>query len=386
MQRVLVIGGGTGGVMAANRMRRAFGGDEADITVLERSDRHVYQPGFVPLLFDLDKPENLVRPTKDLLLKGINLIADEAKLIDPRENRVATAQSGDLFYDYLVIATGAQLYLDEPEGMKEGLEKAENVFTFYSLEDALKLRDALKRLEGGTIVSSVAEMPIKCLAAPVKFILLAESTLRKRGQRDKYRFVLTVPTLSIPPNMEPYASALEAILTARGIEVMLDFTPATVDPETGTIEDFRGNQVKFDLLSIIPPHEGQDLLQNSQDVADPVGWVPCDRNSLRHRSVDNIYVIGDAGNFPSGKTASGARKQAKVLAQRMRDHIRGREPEAIYDGHTICPIYTRHGRAMFAEFDYERSISPAKESYIKWLIHIHMLRRLYWNFMLKGLI
>jgi sulfide:quinone oxidoreductase len=341
---------------------------------------------FVPLLFDLDRPENLVRPTKELLLNGINLIADEAKLINPNGNMVTTSKTGDLFYDYLIIATGAQLYLNEPEGMKEGLEKAENVFTFYGLEDAIRLRDALKRLEGGTIVSSIAEMPIKCLAAPVKFIMLAESTIRMRGQRDKYRFVLTVPTLSIPPNMEPYASALEAILTAKGIEVMLDFTPAKVDPETRTIEDFKGNQVKFDLLAIIPPHEGQDLLQNSQDVADPVGWVPCDRNSLRHRSIDNIYVIGDAGNFPSGKTASGARKQAKVLAQRMRAHIRDREPEAIYDGHTICPIYTRHGRAMFAEFDYDKSISPAKESYIKWLIHIHMLRWLYWNFMLNGLI
>ncbi len=167
---------------------------------------------------------------------------------------------------------------------------------------------------------------------------------------------------------------------------MLDFIPAAVDSENGTVEDFKGNQVHFDLLAIIPPHEGQDLLQNSPGVADPVDWVPCDKNSLRHNKVDNIYVIGDTSAFPSGKTASGARRQARVLAQRMRDHIRGREPEAIYDGHTICPIYTRHGRAMFAEFNYNKSLSPAKESYIKWLIHIHMLRRLYWNFMLKGLI
>lgn len=385
MQRIIVIGAGSGGVMAANRMRRALGPDEAGITVLERSDHHIYQPGFVPLLFDLEKPENLVRPTRDLFLNGIDLISDEATLISPKDNKVTTAQGGDLFYDYLVIATGAQLYLDEPAGMREGLEKAERVFTFYTLDGALKLRDALGRLDGGTIVSSAAEMPIKCLAAPVKFILLAESVMRMKGKRDNYKFILTVPTLSVPPNIEPYASALEAILKSRGIEVMLDFAPATVDSENGTLEDFKGNRVNFDLLAIIPPHEGQDLLQNSPEVGDPVGWVPCDKNKLLHTKVDNIYVIGDAGAFPSGKTASGAREQAKVLAQRMREHIKGREPEAIYDGHTVCPIYTRHGRAMFAEFDYDRSISPAKESYIKWLIHIHVLRRLYWNFMLKGL-
>jgi len=385
MQRIVIIGAGSGGVMAANRMRRALSREEADITVLERSDRHIYQPGLVPLLFDLEKPENLTRPTKDLLLEGVNLIIDKATAIRQKENKVATANRDDIYYDYLVIATGAQLYLDEPEGMKESLEKGENVFTFYSLEGAIKLRDALKRLDGGTIVSSIAEMPIKCLAAPVKFVMLLESIMRMRGERDKYRFILTVPTLSVPPNMEPYASTLEAMLKSRDIEVMLDFTPATVDPEKGTVADFKGNQVKFDLLAITPPHVGQELFQNSEGIADAAGWVPCDKNTLRHKNFDNIYVIGDAGNFPSAKTASGAKKQAKVLAQRMRDHIRGREPEATYDGHTVCPVYTRHGRAMFAEFNYNGSISPARESYIKWLIHIHIIRRLYWNFMLKGL-
>ncbi|MFC1980113.1 NAD(P)/FAD-dependent oxidoreductase, partial [Chloroflexota bacterium] len=259
--QIVVIGAGSGGLMAANRMRRALSRDEAKITILEKSEKHIYQPGFVPLLFDLEKQENLIKPTKDLLLKGVNLIIDEATLINPKENKITTSSSGDLPYDYLVIATGAQLYLDEPEGMKEGLEKGEHVFTFYTLEGAIKLRDALKRLEDGTIVSSVAEMPIKCLAAPLKFIMLAESTMRIKGERDKYRFILTVPTLSLPPNIEPYASTLSTILKARGIEVELDFTPATVDPEKGTIEDFKGKKVKFDLLAITPPHTGRELLQ-----------------------------------------------------------------------------------------------------------------------------
>ncbi|MFC1990411.1 NAD(P)/FAD-dependent oxidoreductase [Chloroflexota bacterium] len=386
MKRIVVIGAGSGGLMAANRMRRALSRDEAEITVLEKSDRHIYQPGFVPLLFDLEKPENLTRPTRGLLLKGVNLVTDKATLINPKENRVTTVNSGDLPYDYLVIATGAQLYLDEPEGMKEGLEKGENVFTFYTLEGALKLRDALKKLEGGTIVSSIAEMPIKCLAAPVKFVMLLESIIRIKGKRDRYRFILTTPTLSVPPNMEPYASTLETMLRSRGIEVMLDFMPGSVDSENGTIEDFKGNQVNFDLLAITPPHEGSKFLERSKGVGDPVGWVPCDKNSLKHKSFDNVYVIGDAGNFPSAKTASGAREQAKVLTQRMRDEIRNREPETIYDGHTVCPIYTRYGRAIFAEFDYNRSLSAARESYLKWLVHIHVMRRLYWSLMLKGLL
>jgi len=368
----------------ANRMRKELGRNEAEITIIERSHNHIYQPGLGKLLFGLEKPENLVRPTKDLLLKGINLIIDEVTSIDPKGNKVITAKYGDMSYDYLVIATGARLYLDEPEGMKEGLEKGDNVFTFYTLEGTIKLRDALQKFEGGTIVSSIAEMPIKCLGAPLKFIMLAESAMQRKGIRNKCKFVFTTPTLSVPPNIEPYASALNTILKARGIEVILDFTPARIEAENGILEDFRGNRVEFDLLCITPPHMGEELIQNSEGIGDALGWVPCYRDSLMHRSFNNIYVIGDAGNFPSAKTASGARIQTKVLAQRMKAHIRGEVPKATYDGHTVCPIITKHGRAMFAEFNYTKSISPARESYIKWLIDVYMIRPLYWNFMLKG--
>jgi len=117
---------------------------------------------------------------------------------------------------------------------------------------------------------------------------------------------------------------VETILKARDIEVMLDFTPATFDYENETLEDFKDNQVKFDLLAIIPPQEGYDLLQNYQDIADPIGWVSCDKNSLRHKSVDNIHVIGGTGNFPSCQMVSGTRKQAKLMTKRMRDYIRVR--------------------------------------------------------------
>lgn len=381
MKRIVIVGGGCAGIMAANRMRGKLDRDEAEITLIEKSEKHVYQPGFLTLLFDLDKPESLIRNTGDLLLKGVDLIIDKAVSIDP-EGKVTSAKHGDIIYDYLVIATGAKLYLDEPEGMKEGLEQGKNVFTFYNMEGATKLREALKGFKGGTIVSSIAEMPIKCLGAPVEFIMMAESEMRRRGIRDKCEFLLTTPSLSIPPNIEPYAGALEKILKARGIKVMTEFTPATIDAEGKILKDFLGNQVNFDLLCIIPPHMGEEIIQNS--IGDELGWITCDRRSLRHKNFDNIYVIGDAANIPSGKTSSAARKQAIVLAQRMKSHIRGKEPEEVYDGYVACPILTGYRRAMFAEFNYAKSISPPTESYAKWLLHIYLLRWLYWNFILKG--
>lgn len=385
MKQILILGGGSAGVMFANRMRKEFSKDEAEITVVEKSDKHIYQPAFTLVVFGLDDPENLVRPTKDLFFEGINLIMDEATKIDPKNNKVTTANHGDLSYDYLVIATGSKLFYDEPEGIKEGLEKGENVFTFYTMEGAIKLRDALKDFEGGTIVSSICEMPIKCPAAPMKFIMMVEDTMRKRGIRDKCKFVFTTPLPAVFAK-EPYASTMNKIFSTREIEAIPNFAPATVDAEKGTLEDFGGQTVEFDLLCITPRHAGVDLIENSEGVGDAAGWVPCDKNLMVHKNFDNIYAIGDANDFPTSKTASGARKQAKILTNRMKAHIRGGEPKATYDGHIICPILTRYGRVMFAEFNYTESISPGIESYINWVIKVHTLRPLYWNLMLKGMV
>ena len=97
-------------------------------------------------------------------------------------------------------------------------------------------------------------------------------------------------------------------------------------------------------------------------------------------------MIGDCANYPTSKTASGARKQAEVLANNLVAIIRGKEPKYKYTGHIICPIITRFGKAMFAEFDYEKSISPAEEMWSNWLIKVYMLRPLYWSYMLRGLL
>ena len=385
-KKILILGGGSAGVMFANRMVKEFSRDEAEVTVIEKSKEHTYQPAFTLVVFELDDPANLVRPTKDLFFEGVDLVFDEATKIDAEKQKVSTANSGDFAYDYLVICTGAKLFYDEPEGIEDALKAEKNVFSFYTIDGAQKLRDALKNFEGGTIVSSISEMPIKCPAAPMKFIMMAEDTMRKKGIREKCKFVFTTPLPAVFAK-EPYATTMNRIYTEREIEALANFTPSSIDHKKGIIEDFGGQQVKFDLLCITPRHGGQDIIENSEGVGDAAGWIPCDKNLMLHTKFDNIYSLGDANDFPTSKTASGARKQAKILTQRMKAHIRGGDPDKYsYDGHIICPVLTRHQRVMFAEFNYTESISPGIESYVNWVLKVHMLRPLYWNLMLKGMV
>jgi sulfide:quinone oxidoreductase len=387
MKQILVLGGGSAGVMFANRLRKEFTQNEVEITVIEKSEKHIYQPAFTLLVFDLEKPENIVRPTKDLFLEGIKLITDEATKIDPQNNKVSTAKHGDFSYDYLVVATGAKLDLTEPEGMKEAFEKGKNVFTFYQMDGALKLRDALKNIDGGTIVSSISQLPIKCPAAPIKFILMAEDMMRMKGVRNKFRFILTSP---LPQcfSREPYATKLNAILRERDLEMVANFVPGELDSEKGILKSYDGREIRFDLLCLTPSHEGDKVVLNAEEegVGDAAGWVSCDKHHMVSKNFSNIYGIGDATDFPTSKTASGARKQAKVLTDRMKAILRGKEPTATYDGHIICPVLTRQNRVMFAEFNYTQSISPALESYFNWVIKVYMLRALYFNLMLPGLL
>lgn len=384
--KLVILGGGCAGTMVANKMRRKFHKDDLEIVVIERSEKHLYQPGFTLLCFDLVEPEDLIRKTKDQFLDGIKLVMDEAEKIDSVNSKVITKNNGSISYDYLVIASGAKYILSEPEGAKEAVAKAENLFMFYTFDGALKMREALKNIDGGTIVSTIVDLPIKCPAAPIKFIAMAEDMMRRAGKRDNFRFIITSP---MPKcfSREPYASKLSKIFENRGIEVVANYVPAEVDHVKKVIKGYDGRELRYDLCSFTPSHEGEQVVQDSEGIGDATGYVTADKYKMNSKHVGNIFTIGDASDFPTSKTASGARKQAGVLANRLSAIINGQAPsdKDIYDGEIICPILTRDKRVMFAHFNYTESISLAQESYINWILKVYMLRGLYWNLMMPGL-
>lgn len=384
--RLVILGGGCAGTMVANKMRRKFHKDELEIVVIERSDKHLYQPGYTLLCFDLVEPQDLIRPTRDQFLDNINLIFDEATKIDSEKNKVHTKAHGEISYDYLVVATGAKLVYEEPEGAKEAVAKGGDLFVFYTYDGALKMRDALKNIDGGTIVSCIVDLPIKCPAAPIKFIAMAEDMMRRAGKRDKFRFIITSP---MPKcfSREPYASKLSKIFEDREIDVVANYVPAEVDHVKKVIKGYDGRELRYDICAFTPSHEGENVVQDSEGIGDATGYVAADKFKMHSKHASNIFTIGDASDFPTSKTASGARKQAVILCNRLSALIKG-EPiseKDIYDGEIICPILTRDKKVMFAHFNYTESISPAQESYINWVLKVYMLRGLYWNLMMPGL-
>ncbi|HEX5799840.1 MAG TPA: FAD-dependent oxidoreductase, partial [Gaiellaceae bacterium] len=171
--RIVVLGGGTGGTMVANRLRRRFGTDEAEIHVVDRDDAHVYQPGLLFVPFGLAQPEEIVRPRRRQLRSGIVFHEQEVAEVWIERDEVLLGDGTVLPYDVLVVATGTRLQPEETEGLG-GAGWDERVFTFYTPESAAALRPALERFDGGRLVVNFVDLPIKCPVAPLEFAFLAD--------------------------------------------------------------------------------------------------------------------------------------------------------------------------------------------------------------------
>ena len=133
---IVVLGGGTGGTLAANRLRRLYpDASSTTITVVDEDDRHVYQPGLLFVPFGLTHVEDIVRPRHRQLRKGVELVLSAVERVEVDGNRVHLADGTVLPYDVLVVATGAVLVPEETEGLT-GPGWMEKVFTFYTPEGA----------------------------------------------------------------------------------------------------------------------------------------------------------------------------------------------------------------------------------------------------------
>jgi sulfide:quinone oxidoreductase len=381
MSRILFLGGGSAGIMAAARLRNALSMDEAQITIIDRSDTHYYQPGNTLVCFGLDEPEYLTRPMESVIPAGCTFIKDEVTAVKPDDRYVELASGKKVEYDYLVIATGTKLMFNEMEGLTENLGK-NGIHTFYTLDGAIETKKALEEFEGGNFTVVQPPMPFKCPGAPIKFTLMADDYFRRKNMRNKVNLTLTT-ALPAVFSREPYASKLTEMFKDRNINLQPKFNPGKVDTDKGVVASWEKIEVPYDMAVIIPPQEGEPMLEDSPFV-DAVNFVRADKHKLITEEYDNIFAVGDCANYPTSKTASGARKQAEVLVPNLIARIKGKELKGHYTGHIICPVLTRYGKAIFVEFDYDKSISPAEEMSSSWMMKIYGLRPLYWSMMLRG--
>ena len=357
MKKLLILGAGTAGTLILNKLYKKLDRRTWRFTIVDKDERHYYQPGFLFIPFGIYTKEQVVRPKRDFFPKGVEAVFAEVDRIEPEENHVVLAGGRRLDYDVLIVATGVTPRPGETEGLDGPLWHKE-IFDFYTYEGACKLADFLKTWEGGKLVVNVAESVIKCPVAPLEFAFLADAYFTEKGLRDEVEIVYTTP---LPGAFtKPVASKmLGELLEKKNIRVVPDFYLEHVDNEAKKIVSYDGQEEPFDLLVSVPVNMGDDMVERSDmGDEDDLNFIPTHKHTLQAQGHDNIFVIGDATNVPTSKAGSVAHFEGHILVDNILSYIEGKPLEASFDGHANCFIETGFGKATLIDFNYDTEPLP----------------------------
>ena len=393
MKKLLVLGAGTAGTMVVNRLCRLLDSDKWQITVVDPHETHYYQPGFLFIPFGMYSKSDVIKPKRDFIPPGVQMIKAAADVIEPDQNCVKLVDGRILTYDFLVIATGAEIRPEETPGLREH-EWHKSIHDFYTIEGAMDLARHLRTWEGGRLVLNVVENPIKCPVAPLEFLMLADWFFHEQGMRDKVELIYATP-LSGAFTKPIAAKHLGDILDRKNIKVVPDFMVEHVDPDAKKLVHYDESEIEYDLLITIPLNKGDELLARSE-MGDELNFVPVDKHTFLSPKWQNVFVLGDAAAVPASKAGSVAHYAVDCFAENFLRHVDGLEMHPSFDGHANCFIESGFGKGLLIDFNYDVEPLPGRyplpgvgpftllqESEMNHWGKM-MFRWMYWNILLKG--
>ncbi len=396
MKEIVILGAGTGGALVANMLDHRLPEGEFRITVIDRFDKHVYQPGllFIPFrLYGYETEDDVVKPIEEPLPGSARFVHAQVNLIDHEHRKVET-DHGVYSYDWLISALGCRLAPEEIEGMAEAMVGDNGVHTFYSLEGALRMQRAMDNMQRGRLVVNIAEMPIKCPVAPIEFAFLADYYFHRKGNRERVEIVFVTPFdgAFTKPNAK---RILSGICGSKAIDLVPNFQLEHVDKNARTIHSYDGRTVKYDLLCAVPPNLGPQVLDDSE-LSDGTGYGMTHPRTLKSRKADRIYLMGDNTNVSASKAGSVAHFEGETVVQNILREMAGKPPSPSFDGHTNCFIESGYHKALLIDFNYD--MEPLQGTFplphlgpftLLGESHINHLGKLafkwvYWNLLLPG--
>jgi sulfide:quinone oxidoreductase len=325
-----------------------------------------------------ERAERLHRPERSLLDRRVHLTIARARRIDAEARSVELETGDTIGYDWLVLATGARIVPEEVEHFET------EAHHFYGADAAARLRAALDAFDGGRIVIGIAGMPYKCPPAPLEVAFLVEAELRARGLRDRSEIHFCSP-IGRAFTIESVSEMATPILAEKGIELHTFFNVEAIDPARRVVESLEGEELSYDLLVLVPPHRGAQLVIDS-GLAPAAGWLPTDHHTLEVKGHERIYALGDATDLPLSKAGSTAHFEAPIVVERIVAGVEGRPPDPVagsYTGKVMCFFEVGDGKGTLLQFDYDHPPRPPKPGRI-WHLGKVVFNRIYWHTVPQG--
>jgi sulfide:quinone oxidoreductase len=393
---IVIVGGGAAGIAVASSLlaRRS----DLDIAIIDPADVHYYQPGWTLVGAGVFEPSSTARTMGSLIPSGARWIKAGVAAFEPKDNAVILDGCRVVKYKRLIVCPGLKLDWHAVDGLVETLGK-NGVTSNYRYDLAPYTWELVEKFKTGRAIFTQPPMPIKCAGAPQKVLYLSADHWRRTGHLADVSIefynaggVLFGVKEYVPALMDyvkRYNAALKFFHNLKAIDgphkkAWFD----VIEPD----KEVRSVEVDFDMIHVCPPQTAPDFIRVSP-LADAAGWVDVDQATLRHKTYDNVWSLGDVMNAPNAKTAAAARKQAPVVAENIVADITGSSMTAQYDGYGSCPLTVERGKIVLAEFGYGGKLLPSfpswfingtKPSYFAWLLKERLLPPVYWWAMLRG--
>ncbi|MEQ8664070.1 MAG: FAD/NAD(P)-binding oxidoreductase [Gammaproteobacteria bacterium] len=391
-QRIVVVGGGTGGMSVVSALNQWPGRENLAITLIEPSEYHYYQPQWTLVGGGLFPREVTRRPMASLVPRAVNWINKAVAGFVPEENHVLTVDGERVDYDYLIVAAGLKLDWDKIEGLPGNLGK-HGICSNYSYDSVESTWASIRALKQGKALFTFPPPPIKCAGAPQKIMYLAEDYFRRQGVRANIEVGYRCAGDAIFA-VKKYADALNAICAHRDIDTQFAWKLVAVDAAAheATFEHTKNGErmtEHYDMLHVTPPMSAPTFVAESP-LANAGGFVDVDKGTTQHVRYPNVFSLGDASSLPTSKTAAAVRAQLPVLVMNLASQMEGRGLTETYDGYSSCPLVTGYGRLILAEFDYDLNpketfpFDQGKERLSMYLLKKHVLPVIYWRGLIEG--
>lgn len=344
MKTIIILGGGVGGIVTANELRKKIG-KEHKIIVIDKEQKHLFASSLLWVMNGTRKQKEISRQLSTLNKKGIEFINGNIEKFDPVSKEV-TVNGNILKGDFFVVALGAEI--------SDNMDINNKGYNIYTPEGSEGLYKALSQFKSGKVVVLVSSLPFKCPAAPYETALLINSLLLKKG------FTPEIELYS--PEIGPMGVAgkelsamLRGIVEAKGIKYFPEYQVAAV--ETKSIKFNNEVYTTYDLLAYIPKHQCPKVIKDTE-LVDESGWVKITNRNTLETKFAGVFAIGDITNIPLAqgkplpKAGVFAHYQAHTVANNIAFAITGKGVLEQFTGDGMCFIELGDNKAGFAKGNF----------------------------------
>ena len=411
--KILIAGGGTAGMMSAARLRRSA--PNAEIILVSPNRTHLYQPGQTFVAVGLYTQADNERQTSELLADKVRWLQESVTAFNPQNSTIETSKSGTIDYDFLVVALGVEYDYERIKGLRSediGTHGMASVYLNNTVNGSATggeitkrwfkkiYRTALKRPVN--ILCTEPDTPIKGVGTSLDILLLGNEIFKGKTPlvptdvHKNITFSFAKPQSSLFPSEAFHNTIQKRIQKSDNISTLYQHTLQAIDIEK-KIARFNGDQksveLNYDYIHIVPPMQAPKVLRDSvlsYKEGAYQGYLAVDPQTLQHVTYNNVFGVGDIVGVDLAKTGGSAQKQAIVIQDNIAAAIENKQLPMKYGGYTVAPIKTEFGKVLLAEFNAQQTLptfwlDPRQPRWIWWALDLHVIKKVYFGMMMRGM-